>query len=56
VPTFEERMEEREKRRAEKEARREARREAEAVQDGNGEVVGREEDVAVKEAREAEVA
>jgi small subunit ribosomal protein S17 len=57
VPTFEERMEERERRRAEKEARKEARRkEAEAVQDGNGEAVGREEDVAIKEAREAEVA
>jgi hypothetical protein len=57
VPTFEERMEERERRRAEKEARREARRrEAEAVQDVNGEAVGREEDVAIKEAREAEVA
>jgi hypothetical protein len=57
VPTFGERMEERERRRAEKEARREARRrEAEAVQDGNGEAVSREEDMAVREAREAEVA
>jgi len=58
VPTLEERLEERERKRREKEERRRMRRareEGEGMKEDNG-VRGKEEEVAVREAREAKVA